>query len=57
MIEAQHLPKGDHRRYLLLKNLLSVECLRAGRMWVIDDMTFRNVWYTDDPTVLFPPPR
>ncbi len=30
MIEAQHLPRGDHSRHLLLKNILDVKLAKSG---------------------------
>lgn len=30
MIEAQHLPRGDHSRHLLLKNILDVKLAKTG---------------------------
>lgn len=54
MIEAQHLPRSDHSRHLLLKNLLWVQLVRTGRCWRIQQMRFVNVWRTGDPSVLFP---
>ncbi len=56
LIEAQHLPSGDHRRHLLLKNQLAVELIREEGHWVIDRITFDNVWRSGDPAVLFPTP-
>lgn len=57
LVEAQHLPKGDHSRHLLLKNVYTLELSRAGTGWVIDHMKIDNVWYTGDPTVLLPAAR
>ncbi len=54
LVEAQHLPKGDHGRHLLLKNFYTVELSRDGSRWVIDHMLIENVWFTGDPEVLFP---
>lgn len=54
LVEAQHLPKADLRRHLLLKNIYHVDLSRAGERWVIDRMVIRNVWFTGDPSVLFP---
>jgi hypothetical protein len=56
LIEAQHLPRGNHSRHLLLKNALTVELVREDGRWVIDRMKFDNVWRTGDPSVLFPAP-
>jgi hypothetical protein len=53
LIEAQHLPRGDHSRHLLLKNILDVVLSKAGDAWVIDHMRFENAWLTGDPGVLF----
>jgi hypothetical protein len=57
LVEAQHLPRGDHGRHLLLKNLYFVELSRNGRRWVIDHMRIENVWADGDPAVLFPDAR
>jgi hypothetical protein len=54
LVEAQHLPRADHARHLLLKNLYAVELSRAGDRWVIDHMRIDTVWRTGDPAVLFP---
>lgn len=54
LVEAQHLPKGDHGRHLLLKNIYTMELSRDGERWVIDHMLIENVWFTGDPSVLFP---
>ena len=53
LIEAQHLPRGDHSRHLLLKNRLSVELARQDECWVIERMVFDNAWREGDATVLF----
>jgi hypothetical protein len=54
LIEAQHLPKDDESRNLLLKNMLDVELFREHGHWLIYRMTFRNMWKEGDPKVLFP---
>ena len=54
LVEAQHLPRGDHRRHLLLKNVYEVRLSRQGAQWVIDHMRIDNVWTSGDPAVLFP---
>jgi hypothetical protein len=53
LIEAQHLPRGDHSRNLLLKNRLAVELVRQNECWVIERMVFDNAWREGDATVLF----
>lgn len=55
LIEAQHLPSGDHSRNLLLKNKIVVRLALSEAGWVIADMRFENLWWTGDPDVLFPP--
>ena len=54
LVEAQHLPRHDHRRHLLLKNIYQVRLSRRDDGWVIDDLHIRNVWMTGDPAVLLP---
>ena len=54
LVEAQHLPRGDHGRHLMLKNVYTLELSRLPEAWVIDRMTIDNVWMTGDPSVLFP---
>jgi hypothetical protein len=53
LIEAQHLPRGDHSRHLLLKNILNVLLSKVDDVWVIDRMRFDNAWLIGDPDVLF----
>ncbi|MEK1887972.1 MAG: nuclear transport factor 2 family protein [Phyllobacterium sp.] len=55
LIEAQHLPRGDHSRHLLLKNVLDVDLASAGDHWVIERMHFENAWRVGDADVLFKP--
>lgn len=54
LVEAQHLPHGDHSRHALLKNIYTVQLARDGDRWAIDRMTIYNVWFDGDPSVLFP---
>lgn len=54
LVEAQHLPRADHSRHLLLKNIYTMELSRRGAAWVIDRMRIDNAWMTGDATVLFP---
>jgi hypothetical protein len=57
LVEAQHLPRNDHRRHLLLKNIYTVTLSRHGERWTIDRMHIDNVWMNGDPSVLFGDPR
>lgn len=54
LVEAQHLPRGDHGRHLMLKNVYWLELSRGPEGWLIDRMKIENVWMTGDPSVLFP---
>lgn len=54
LVEAQHLPRNDHSRHLLLKNLYTADLSRQGDRWVIEALRIGNVWLTGDPSVLFP---
>jgi SnoaL-like domain len=54
LVEAQHVAKGDPSRHLLLKNIYTVDLSRDGERWVIEHVLIENVWFTGDPTVLFP---
>jgi len=55
LVEAQHLPRSDPSRHLLLKNLYFVDLSKEEARWEIDSMRIENVWMTGDPAVLFPP--
>ncbi|WP_406284450.1 nuclear transport factor 2 family protein [Embleya sp. NBC_00896] len=52
LVEAQHLPEGDHSRHLLLKNRYAVDLVRAGAAWAMRRLYVENVWRTGDPKVL-----
>jgi hypothetical protein len=54
LVEAQHLPKGDHSRYLMLKNIYETKLRREAAGWRITHMRIRNVWMSGDSRVLFP---
>jgi hypothetical protein len=54
LVEAQHLPKEDHNRHLLLKSIYWLELSRSDGGWWIDHMKIETVWLNGDPTVLFP---
>ena len=52
IVEAQHLPKDDHSRHALLKNLYAVDLVRDGARWVMRHVHIDNVWHTGDPRVI-----
>ncbi|HEX7769529.1 MAG TPA: nuclear transport factor 2 family protein [Dokdonella sp.] len=57
LVEAQHLPRADHSRHLLLKNFYFADLVRDGSRWLIERLRIENVWYDGEPSVLFPRPR
>jgi hypothetical protein len=54
LVEAQHLPRQDHSRNLLLKNIYHCEVVLEQGEWRIRRMRIENVWMRGDPKVLFP---
>ncbi len=54
LVEAQHLPRGDHGRHLLLKNFYFVDATVENGLWVATRMRIHNVWKEGEPAVLFP---
>ena len=56
LVEAQHLPRGNHSRHLLLKHVYTLKLSRQDSAWTIDHMRIDMVWFTGDPAVLFPVP-
>ncbi len=57
LVEAQHLPRDDHGRHLLLKNVYETKLSRAGASWVVDDLHISMIWLSGEPSVLFPASR
>jgi hypothetical protein len=54
LVEAQHLPRDDHGRHLLLKNLYTLTLTKVSDAWLIEHLRIDNVWMSGDPAVLFP---
>ena len=54
LVEAQHLPREDHTRHLLLKNFYWCDVVREGGEWRICRMRIENAWMEGDAKVLFP---
>lgn len=52
LVEAQHLPKNNHSRHALLKNLYSVQLVRDDRLWRMHRVYIDCVWFTGDPNVI-----
>lgn len=53
LVEAQHLPKGNHSSHLLLKNIYTVVLVKEEGAWVMEHLKIDNVWSHGDPAVLF----
>jgi hypothetical protein len=56
LVEALNLPRGDHSRHLLLKNIYTVDLSNQDGDWTIDHLLIENMWLSGDPEVLFPKP-
>lgn len=54
LVEAHHLPRGDHSRHLLLKNFYRVRLTRSAAGWTMTRVHIDNVWMSGDGRVLFP---
>lgn len=54
LVEAQHLPRGNHGRHLLLKNVYIVQLARDGGQWRMRHVKIDTIWRTGDAAVLFP---
>jgi SnoaL-like domain len=52
LVEAQHLPKGDHSRHYLMKNAYTIALSRGGDRWLIDHLSIDNIWADGDLKVI-----
>lgn len=52
LVEAQHLPTGDHSRHALLKNMYAVTARREADLWRMEHVHIDCVWFTGDPRVI-----
>jgi hypothetical protein len=57
LVEAQHLPRDDHGRHLMLKNIYTLNLSKVQDRWLIEYLRIDNVWMTGDPSVLFKTPE
>lgn len=53
LVEAQHVPRADPSRHLMLKNLYRVRLRRDGGAWRIVHLRIDNAWMDGDAAVLF----
>ena len=52
LVDATHLPGGDHSRRCQMMNWYEVELVRDERLWRMRRLVIDNVWFTGDPQVL-----
>jgi hypothetical protein len=52
LVEAQHLPKADHSRHYLMKNVYTLSLSRSGSTWLIDHLSIDNIWADGDLKVI-----
>jgi SnoaL-like domain len=52
LVDATHLPQGDHSRRCQMMNWYEVELIRDERLWRIRRLVIDNAWFTGDPQVL-----
>lgn len=52
LVDATHLPKGDHSRRCQMLNWYEVELVRDAGLWRIKQLVIHNAWYSGDVQVL-----
>ncbi|PRY39793.1 nuclear transport factor 2 family protein [Umezawaea tangerina] len=52
LVEAQHLPTGDHTRHALLKNHYAATLRHVDDLWRIHEVRIECAWFTGDPLVI-----
>ncbi|GGK90803.1 nuclear transport factor 2 family protein [Nocardia jinanensis] len=52
IVAAQHLPRDDHSRHILMTNRYDIELVRGDGVWLIHRLTADNIWLEGDRTVL-----
>lgn len=52
IVEAQHLPPGDHSRKCLMKNRYTAEVRRDQGTWRVAWLEVQNAWFEGEPNVL-----
>ena len=52
LVDATHLPSGDHSRRCRMMNWYELELIKDGRLWRIRRLVIDNAWFTGDPQVL-----
>ncbi|MEH2046417.1 nuclear transport factor 2 family protein [Nostoc sp.] len=52
LVDATHLPRGDHSRRCRMMNWYKVELIRDERLWRMRHLVIDNAWFTGDPQVL-----
>jgi hypothetical protein len=52
LVDATHLPRGDHSRRCQMMNWYEVELIKDERLWRMRRLIIDNAWFTGDPQVL-----
>lgn len=52
LVDATHLPRGDHSRRCQMMNWYEVELVEEARLWRIRRLVIDNAWFAGDPQVL-----
>ena len=52
LVNATHLPKGDHSRRCEMMNWYDVDLVKDGNLWRIRRLVISNAWFTGDIQVL-----
>ena len=52
LVDATHLPKGDHSRRCQMMNWYDVDLVRDENLWLMRRLVISNAWFTGDTQVL-----
>ena len=52
LVNATHLPKGDHSRRCKMMNWYDVDLVKQADLWRMRRVVISNAWFTGDTQVL-----
>ena len=52
LVDATHLPKGDHSRRCQMMNWYDVDLVKDGNLWRMRRLVISSAWFTGDTQVL-----
>ncbi len=52
LVDATHLPKGDHSRRCQMMNWYEVDLVQEANLWRMRRLVITNAWFTGDTGVL-----